>query len=121
MGLKNAVSYFQRVMSTVALVGLIYTACELYIDDIFVFGKDEDEFLKNLEAVFTRLRKHKVTLNPKKCRFGLQSVEYVGHVIFTEGVLFTDQKRGRFSTFLYPARRRNYKPSSALSTTSATT
>lgn len=57
MGLKNAASYFQRVMATVVLLGLMYTACELYIDDIFVFGKNEDEFVSNLEAVFTRLRK----------------------------------------------------------------
>ncbi len=102
MGLKNAASYFQRVMATVVLAGLMYIACELYIDDILVFGKDEDEFVSNLQAVFTRLRKHKVTLNPKKCRFGLESVEYVGHVVSSEGVSFTQQKRGKVLDFPLP-------------------
>jgi len=102
MGLKNAASYFQRVMATVVLAGALYIACELYIDDIFVFGKDEDEFVRNLETVFTRLRLHKVTLNPKKCRFGLAAVEYVGHVVSAEGITFSDEKREKVLEFPLP-------------------
>ena len=102
MGLKNAASYFQRVMATVVLVGLLYQACELYIDDILVFGKDEEDFLANLKKVFERLRKHRVTLNPKKCRFGMEKVEYVGHVVSAEGISFTDQKRGKVLEFPVP-------------------
>lgn len=102
MGLKNAASYFQHVMATVVLAGIIYRACELYIDDIFVFGKNDDEFLSNLEAVFTRLRKHKVTLNPKKCRFGLASVEYVGHVVTADGISFSEEKREKVLDFPLP-------------------
>ena len=102
MGLKNAASYFQRVMATVVLAGVIYLACELYIDDIFVFGEDEDAFVRNLELVFIRLRKHKVTLNPKKCHFGMSSVEYVGHVISSSGITFSEEKRGKVLEFPLP-------------------
>jgi hypothetical protein len=45
---KSAGSYFQRVMQTVVLIGLIYFICELYLDDILVFGKDDNEFVSNL-------------------------------------------------------------------------
>ena len=103
MGLKNAASYFQRVMATVVLAGILYIACELYIDDIFVSGKDAEDFISNLEEVFKRLRKHKVTLNPKKCRFGLPSVEYVGHVISAEGVSFSPEKREKVLQFPLPS------------------
>lgn len=102
MGLKNAASYFQRVMATVVLASILYIACELYIDDIFVFGKDDDEFVRNLESVFKRLRLHKVTLNPKKCRFGLPSVEYVGHIITADGVSFSKEKREKVLNFPLP-------------------
>lgn len=102
MGLKNAASYFQRVMATVVLASILYIACELYIDDIFVFGKDDDEFVRNLESVFKRLRMHKVTLNPKKCRFGLTSVEYVGHIISADGVSFSKEKREKVLNFPLP-------------------
>ena len=102
MGLKNAASYFQRVMATVVLAGVLYVACELYIDDIFVFGKDNDEFIRNLGAVFRRLQQHKVTLNPKKCHFGLASVEYVGHVVSAQGITFSSEKRGKVLEFPLP-------------------
>ena len=48
MGLKGAPSYFQGVLASIVLVGLLYFICELYIDDIIVYGRDEDEFLANL-------------------------------------------------------------------------
>ena len=38
MGLKGAPSYFQQMIATVVLVGLLYHTCELYIDDILIYG-----------------------------------------------------------------------------------
>ena len=92
MGLKGAASYFQRILSTVVLIGLIYVVCELYIDDLIVYAKDADAFIDNLEKVFIALRKHKITLNPDKCRFGLTSVEYVGYTIDESGISFSPEK-----------------------------
>jgi hypothetical protein len=81
MGLKGAPSYFQGTMATTVLVGLLYTACELYIDDVCVFGATEDEYFANLESVLQRFIKHKMTFKPSKMKLGLTRVEYVGHVI----------------------------------------
>ena len=75
MGLKGAPSYFQKVLATVVLVGLLYAICELYIDDIIVHACESKEFVDRLRKVFARLRKHKITLNPEKCTFGVPSVE----------------------------------------------
>ena len=36
-GPKRAPSYFQQIMATIVLVGLIYMMCEMYIDDCIVF------------------------------------------------------------------------------------
>ena len=44
MGLKGALAYFQAILVTHVLVGLIYQICELYIDDLIIFGATEDEF-----------------------------------------------------------------------------
>ena len=58
-GLKGAPSYFQRVMATVVLAGLMYTACICVSftssDDTLIFGKDEDEFVEHLDEVLTAL------------------------------------------------------------------
>ena len=55
MGLKGA-PYFQFMIATVVLAGLLYICCELYIDDVIVYGKDEDEFIANLTQVLQRLK-----------------------------------------------------------------
>jgi hypothetical protein len=79
MGLKNAAAYFQKVMAVMVLLsGVIYaySACELYIDDLFVFDrKDEAEFVANL---------HRITINPKKVCLGQDHIEIVRHMINEE-------------------------------------
>jgi hypothetical protein len=92
MGLKGAAGYFQKVIATVVLVGLMYIICELYIDDVIVHAQDASTFVARLKQVFDRFRKHRITLNPNKCRFGLTSVEYVGHTIDETGLSFSPQK-----------------------------
>jgi hypothetical protein len=56
MGLKGAASYFQRVMSTHVLGGLINVLCELYLDDLIIHGSTEEEFLNNMKKVLERLK-----------------------------------------------------------------
>ena len=62
------------------------------MDDIIIFGSTEDEYIDNLRAVFERLKQHGLTVHPKKCRFGLTSVEYVGHLIDSTGTHFSVDK-----------------------------
>ena len=109
MGLKNAVRYFQQVMSAEVLSGLIYQICEIYIDDIIVFGNTEDEFMHNLEQVFIRLSEKNITLNPKKCKFGLETIQYVGHTINKDGISFTRDKLDRVANFPKPCRQGELK------------
>ena len=93
MGPKAAGSYFQGVLATVVLAGLIYVICELYIDDIIIHGATFQEFLSNFETVLKRFKKYNITLNPKKCKLGYTSLEYVGHVINEHGLSMSKQKR----------------------------
>ena len=92
MGLKGAPAFFQQAMQETVLGDLLYTACEVYLDDIIVYGSTEDEFLTNLELVFQRLEKYNITLNPEKVRLGLSSIEYVGHTIDENGISFSKEK-----------------------------
>ena len=92
MGLTGAPSYFSRIMMTTVLGDILTKAVEVYLDDFIVFGSTEDEFLENLEQVFVRCAKANITLNPNKCRFGLQRIEYVGHTIDKDGIHFSREK-----------------------------
>ena len=92
MGLQGAPSYFQRAMANEVLYGLVRQICEVYLDDIIIYGATEEEFLANLDTVLTRLEEKRITINPDKCRIGLTSIEYVGHVIDETGVSFSKEK-----------------------------
>ena len=92
MGLTGAPSYFQRAMTTEVLHGLIHSKCEVYLDDIIIFGASQDDFITNVREVLVRLQERNVTVNPKKCIFGVELVEYVGHVIDVEGTHFSREK-----------------------------
>ena len=71
---KRAPSYFQQVMATVVLAGLIYMTCEMYIDDCIVFGKNTIEFISRLRGVFLRFRTHKLYLKAKNVISGMLKV-----------------------------------------------
>ena len=92
MGLTGAPSYFQRVMTTEVLNDLVYRILEVYLDDVIITGRTKDEFLQNLIAVFKRLKEVGITINPRKCKFGLRSIEYVGHTINEHGTHFSKRE-----------------------------
>ena len=54
--------------------------------DLYRRRKSEEDHLVNLEEVFRRLREAYVKLNPKRCSFVKQEVEYLGHVVSPEGI-----------------------------------
>ena len=45
MGIKPAAYYFQRIMALHIFNGLIYEICEVYIDDVLILEKDDEDYL----------------------------------------------------------------------------
>lgn len=76
-GYTNSPAKFQRTMNTIFKEGL-YRRCVIYIDDILVFGKTEDELLQNLKWVFERCRAKTVKLKRTKCAFNETQVNFLG-------------------------------------------
>jgi hypothetical protein len=103
MEVKPAANYFQRTMTQEVLPGLVYSCCEVYIDDVLVYGRDEDEYIGNLRLVFQRFREKKITINPDKCVFGADEVEFVGHVLDAEGATFSRTKFDSVVEFIKPS------------------
>ena len=90
-GLTNSGASFNRLMGHI-LRGLEYRFALIYIDDIIIFSRSVEEHLVHLEEVFRRLREANVKLNPKKCSFVKQKVEYLGHVVTPDGVMPNPEK-----------------------------
>ncbi len=53
--------------------------------------------------------KFNITLNPKKCYFGLTEVEFVGHVLKNYGVRFSTEKRSKVLDFALPVKQKQLK------------
>ncbi len=83
-GLKNAGAHFQLAMER-AFADLLFDACIIYVDDIIVMGKTEDEYLANLEKVLRRAVKLDLTLNREKSTFNAAEVEFLGWVVSGDG------------------------------------
>jgi hypothetical protein len=101
-GPKRAPSYFQEMMASVVLQGLIYTICEIYLDDCIVHGKGNKEFLTRLEIVFKRFSEKNIKLKASKCKFGLKQVEYVGRQISKDGISMSTKKINTVLDFPQP-------------------
>ena len=84
-GLNNAASTFQRTME-LALQGLQWITCLIYIDDIIVFGRNFDEHISRIEEVLERLKKAGLKLRAEKCNMLQTEVVFLGHVVTPDGV-----------------------------------
>ena len=63
-----------------------------YLDDILVAGPTVAGHLENLSVVLEKLDKAGLRLNKGKCSFLKSSVEYLGHIIDSQGLLSTTEK-----------------------------
>ena len=85
----SAPAIFQRTMET-----LLHNIpnVSVYLDYLLVSGTTDDENLLTLEKVFTRLQEAGLRLKLTKRSFMLSSVEYLGHIISSEGIRPTEEK-----------------------------
>lgn len=61
-------------------------------DDIIVYGTNVKEHDKRLEKVLATLCSRNLTLNPDKCKFGMEKLVFMGHVLSKRGIEPTDDK-----------------------------
>lgn len=90
-GLCNAPSTFQRCME-MALAGLHWKNCLIYIDDIIIFSRDFKTHLSDLEQVFCKLHQANLKIKLKKCAFGYPDITFLGHVVGRQGIAVCQDK-----------------------------
>jgi hypothetical protein len=78
--LINAGATFHRAME-IAFVGEKYKFMVIYLDDITIFSKSDDEHLQHLEQIFQKCRRYGISLNPKKSHFSMPKCNLLGHII----------------------------------------
>lgn len=84
-GLTNAPASFQGLMNEV-FKDYLRKFVLVFFDDILIYSKTEKEHQEHLRTVFELLRRNKLYVKESKCEFGKKQVEYLGHVISSQGV-----------------------------------
>ena len=82
-GLNSANEIFQDKM-TQALEGL--EGVIVIFDDILIHAETELQHNERLEACLKRCLEMGIALNPLKCKFLVDEVKYIGHIISREGI-----------------------------------
>jgi len=90
-GLTNAPAFFMYMMNSVFMNELDKFVV-VFIDDILVYSKNEEEHEDHLRTVLTRLREHQLYAKFSKCAFWLREVSFLGHVLSERGVAVDPSK-----------------------------
>ncbi|BHF62295.1 hypothetical protein SprV_0200527700 [Sparganum proliferum] len=102
-GLGNASQTFQRFIDRVLrCLPFVY----VYIDDVLVASRDVEEHLQHLTLLFDRFQQFGVTLHPAKCILGATSLEFLGHLIDSNGIRPLPSKVAAIRDFPAPTSKR---------------
>nr|AAX95377.1 Retrotransposon gag protein, putative [Oryza sativa Japonica Group]AAX96106.1 retrotransposon protein, putative, Ty3-gypsy sub-class [Oryza sativa Japonica Group]ABA92905.1 retrotransposon protein, putative, Ty3-gypsy subclass [Oryza sativa Japonica Group] len=84
-GLTNAPAFFMNPMNKV-FMEFLDKFVVVFIDDILIYSKSEEEYEQHLRLVLEKLKEHQLYAKFSKCDFWLSEVKFLGHVITAQGV-----------------------------------
>ncbi|GKB57896.1 reverse transcriptase domain-containing protein [Tanacetum coccineum] len=90
-GLKNAGATYQRLVDK-AFQRQIGRNLEVYVDDLVIKSRTEEEIIRDITETFKTLRQINMKLNPKKCSFGMQEGMFLGYKVNTDGLKVCPEK-----------------------------
>jgi hypothetical protein len=90
-GLTNALAHFTYLMNSVFMPKLDKFVV-VFIDDILIYSKDEEEHAKHLRIMLTCLREHQLYAKFSKCAFWLEEILFLGHVLSAKGIAVDPSK-----------------------------
>jgi hypothetical protein len=89
--LTNAPAYFMYLMNKV-FIEYLDKFVVVFIDDILIFPKNEEEHDEHLHLVLQKLRENQLYAKLNKFEFCLKEVSFLGHII-SEGGIFVDPSK----------------------------
>uniref|UniRef100_A0A2N9FY65 RNase H type-1 domain-containing protein n=1 Tax=Fagus sylvatica TaxID=28930 RepID=A0A2N9FY65_FAGSY len=84
-GLKNVGATYQRLINKM-FHHQIGRNVEVYVDDMLVKSKKDDDHLTDLKETFQALRRYNIKLNPAKCVFRVSFGKFLGFMVSQRGI-----------------------------------
>ena len=79
-GLKNVGATYQRLMNKM-FTNQIRRNVQVYVNDMLVKSRREDDHLEDLKETFDTLRSYNMKLNLSKCAFGVIAGKFLGFMV----------------------------------------
>ena len=98
LGLFNAPGLFQRLMQHI-LRGYISRKCLIYMDDVIIYSLNFGQHLEDIKVIFDAIRVAQYKVKLSKFKIGTITVEFLGHVVFREGIYPTKRNITAVKTF----------------------
>jgi hypothetical protein len=90
-GLTNALTHFMYLMNSIFIPELDKFVI-VFINDILVYSKSTNEHEEHLRVVLQRLQDHQLDAKFSKCKFWIDEVPFLCHVISPEGIAMDPSK-----------------------------
>ena len=84
-GLVNAPASFQAMMNTI-LRNFLDHEVVVYLDDILIYSKNEEEDIALVKKVLGGLEEYDIAMSTPKSMFRLKEVEFLGYIVAVHGV-----------------------------------
>jgi hypothetical protein len=90
-GLTNAPTYFMYMMNKVFMEYLDMFVV-VFIDDILVYSRSEEEHKEHLRLFLQKLQEHRLYAKLSKCEFWMKQGAFLGHIISKGGISVDPRK-----------------------------
>jgi hypothetical protein len=84
-GLTNAPSTFQGLMNSI-FKPFLQKFVLVFFDDILIYSKSLEDHVRHVDKVLQLLKEKQLYSKPFKCFFRVKEVDYLGHIVYHEGV-----------------------------------
>lgn len=100
-GLCNAPATFQTLMNDL-FRPFLDTFVIVYLDDILIYSRSAAEHHQHVAQVLQLLRDNQLYCKKSKCEFGMRQVEFLGHVVSSDGITVDPKKILAIATWPVP-------------------
>src|SRR6266478_8979716 len=103
-GLCNSPATFQTMMNNILCPFIDHNEAICYMDDILVYSSSLMDHRRITWEILQTLHSYKLFLQPEKCKFECQEVDYLGLVISKDHVVMDPVKVQGVTDWLQPAK-----------------
>ena len=91
LGLSNSPAAFQWFMNDI-FHDLLDKYVTIYLDDILIYSDLPAEHRKHVHKVFCHLQQHGLYAHADKCKFSVDTIEYLGYILSPTGLCMSEKK-----------------------------